>query len=339
MKSISYENLDKNEWSKFVFDHPDGNIFQTPEMHEVYEKTKKFKPLFIGVVDNSGDILGLLISVIQKEWGGIMAGLTSRCITWGCPVIKHDLSENEKINILNFILKEQNKIVKNEAIYMEFRNLFDTTKLKPIFEQNNYNYEDELNIIIDLTKREETIWNEFHRKRRTGIRKAEKEGLTTVFTNKPNVIKKMYNIYLDTYKHAKHPLPDDSLFLAVNKILSKKGMMINIFAQLDDLPIGAMTILMYKKIIYAWYLGGLIEYRNKHPNDLLPWEAMKWGVKNNYEIFDFMGAGKPNEKFGIRDFKLKFGGTVVNYGRYKNVFKKAKMKIALTGLKIMKAVR
>lgn len=339
MKSISYENLNKNEWAKFVFDHPNGNIFQTPEMYEVFKETKNFTPTFIGVVDNSGDILGLLTSWIQKEWSGLAEGLTSRCITWGGPIIKKDLKGKEELKVLDFILKEQNKIVKNEAIYMEFRNLFNTNELKLIFKNNDFKYIDELNIMIDLTKGEETLWNEIYRKRRTGIRKAEKEGLITILNNESKVIKTIYNIYLDTYNHAAHPIPDVSLFLAVNNILSKKEMAINLIAQLDDLSIGAMTLLTYKNNIYAWFLGSLIEYRNKHPNDLLPWEAMKWGIRNGYEIFDFMGAGKPNVKFGIRDFKEKFGGTIVNFGRYQNIFKKTKMKFAMTGLKFIKKVR
>jgi len=27
------------------------------------------------------------------------------------------------------------------------------------------------------------------------------------------------------------------------------------------------------------------------------------------------GAGKPSEKYGVRDFKAKFGGNLVNFGR------------------------
>jgi lipid II:glycine glycyltransferase (peptidoglycan interpeptide bridge formation enzyme) len=45
------------------------------------------------------------------------------------------------------------------------------------------------------------------------------------------------------------------------------------------------------------------------------WELLKWGSENNFRTFDFGGAGKPNEKYGPRQFKAKFGGKQVNYGR------------------------
>jgi hypothetical protein len=32
-------------------------------------------------------------------------------------------------------------------------------------------------------------------------------------------------------------------------------------------------------------------------------------------VYDFGGADKPNEKYGVRDFKAKFRGNLVCYGR------------------------
>jgi len=33
-------------WSAFVYNHPNGNIFQTPEMYEVYKHTKIMNQFF-----------------------------------------------------------------------------------------------------------------------------------------------------------------------------------------------------------------------------------------------------------------------------------------------------
>ena len=35
------DSLDTNKWSEFVLNHPHGNIFQTPEMAEVYKIQKR----------------------------------------------------------------------------------------------------------------------------------------------------------------------------------------------------------------------------------------------------------------------------------------------------------
>ena len=89
-----------------------------------------------------------------------------------------------------------------------------------------------------------------------------------------------------------------------------------------------MLALVYKNTIYDYYAGSLIEHYNKYPNDLIPWEVFKWGKNNGFTKFDFGGAGKPNIPYGVREYKKKFGGYFVNYGRYNKVHKKISYSLA-----------
>ena len=68
---------------------------------------------------------------------------------------------------------------------------------------------------------------------------------------------------------------------------------------------------------------------------LLPWKIMEWGHENGYKLFDFGGAGKPNIPYGVRDYKLKFGGDLVNFGRFEKVHKKYRMAFGKIGLKTL----
>ncbi len=46
------DSPDTTQWREFVLNHPHGNIFQTPEMAEVYRRTKKnYEPVTLAVVD------------------------------------------------------------------------------------------------------------------------------------------------------------------------------------------------------------------------------------------------------------------------------------------------
>ena len=49
-----------------------------------------------------------------------------------------------------------------------------------------------------------------------------------------------------------------------------------------------------------------------------------------------MGAGKPNEKYGVRDFKAEFGGELVEYGRNLFIFNRLLYNVGKLGVKIMK---
>ena len=71
------------------------------------------------------------------------------------------------------------------------------------------------------------------------------------------------------------------------------------------------------KVIYEWYVCGLDQdYKNIYPSVLATWAAIEYGLKNNLETFDFMGVGVPDKDYGVREFKSKFGGELVNFGRF-----------------------
>ena len=55
---------------------------------------------------------------------------------------------------------------------------------------------------------------------------------------------------------------------------------------------------------------------------------MEWGAQHGYTTYDFGGAGKPDEEYGVRDFKAKFGGKLVHLGRY--IYVHAPMRLKLS---------
>lgn len=70
------DSPDVTKWSEFVLNHPHGNIFQTPEMAEVYRRTKKpgrnmpslqkiYEESRIAVIDKC--CVALLASVMMKN--------------------------------------------------------------------------------------------------------------------------------------------------------------------------------------------------------------------------------------------------------------------------------
>ena len=71
----------------------------------------------------------------------------------------------------------------------------------------------------------------------------------------------------------------------------------------------------YKDVVYGWYGGVDRAYGSYIPNELLTWHILQWGAEHGYRMYDFGGAGEPDEEYGVRDFKAKFGGELVSFGR------------------------
>jgi len=51
-------------------------------------------------------------------------------------------------------------------------------------------------------------------------------------------------------------------------------------------------------------------------------------------VFDFMGAGKSGEGYGVRDFKERFGGKLIEYGRFRKIINPVLFRAGELGLKI-----
>ena len=87
------------------------------------------------------------------------------------------------------------------------------------------------------------------------------------------------------------------------------------------------------------YIVGSREHNSLFPSVTVTWAPLEWGADNNYNYFDFMGAGKPDEYYGVREFKEKFGGKLVNYGRFMAIHKKMQFKLATAGFKVWQSIK
>jgi lipid II:glycine glycyltransferase (peptidoglycan interpeptide bridge formation enzyme) len=326
-------------WSKFVANHPRGNIFQTPEMYEVYKGTYNYEPIVLAVLDDADEILALLHSVIMKEGKGLKGMFSARAIIWGAPLYVDDNRGQAAVNLL---MTEYDNIARKRALFTQIRNLWDMSALRATLTTHGYVYEEHLNFLVDLTKSPDTLWMNFSQSKRRGVRKAEKAGLIFSEECDKSFLDIFYNrIMYETYRHAKMPYPDISIFEhAFNKLLQNQ--MIKFFAvKYRDECIAGMAALMYKGIMYEWYVGSLKsrEILKLYPNEYLIWNVLKWGANNDYRLFDFLGAGKPGKEYGVRDFKSGFGGDLVNFGRFERVYQPKKLKVSKKMFEVYRLLR
>ncbi len=112
------------------------------------------------------------------------------------------------------------------------------------------------------------------------------------------------------------PLADLSLFLSSFNILREKKSLVIFNSHYNNEVIATLWLLKYKDSYYDWYSGSDYRFSNMNPNDSLIWYGIKDAISNNFSRFDFGGAGSPDKSYGVRDFKKKFGGKEVFYGRF-----------------------
>lgn len=325
-------SIDKSSWENFIINHPNGNFFQSPAYYNFYKSLPAYEPILLISTDESGIINGSLIAVIQKEKGYLKGKLSSRCIVYGGPIVS-----GENRDITDSLIQELIKQVSGKAIYIEFRNLFDLSKRKDVFENNGFEYKEHFNFNLEVLGLEANL-KKLNKTRRWEINKSIKEGTRIVEAKKLNEVNEFYLILKNLYKQkVKKPLPDFNFF---ELCFSTQNLCKYFLVKFKEKIIGGTMCPIFKDTIYEWYECGLDkEYKNLYPGTLATWAPIEYAAKNGLKYFDFLGAGSADSDYGVREFKSKFGGELVEYGRFLRINNKGVYNFGKFGLKIMQKLK
>ncbi len=325
-------HLDENAWHDFVFPNKYANIFHTPEMFQVFNLARNHQPKLSAIVDKDKKILALLPTVQVTVLNGLLRRMTTRSISYGSILSSTDPVGKQALDLL---LQAYSEEAGRSSLFSELRNLSDMSMFQKEFSQAGFVYEDHLNYLIDLNNSPEQILQNIGSRTRQHIRRGLRKGIVVVeCMSDRNQLNTWYDIIKMTYKGARIPLADISLFEAAFDILYPRKMIKFLLARIGTEYVAASAEMLFKDVIYGWYGGMNREFSKYTPNELLMWHILEWGASNGYKVYDFGGAGKPEEESGVRDFKAKFGGQLVCYGRYTKVHQPNLLKWSERGYKI-----
>lgn len=321
------KEIDINEWSFFVSHHPQGTVFQTPEMYELYSVTSHNSP-YVFIAYNNDEIVGVMLSVIITNGKRFLRPFTARSIIIGGPIVKDNNEE-----VLDTILKEYKKLMQKRVVYSEIRPIYDISSIRDKLRIAGFKYEGHYNLIMRLGMADDDLFNLMHKERRRNVKQAEKAGLVFKVVKDEYSIAQIVSIIENTYKRKTVPLSYSEIFLKAKNILKNQ---VNYFAAYyEDKMIAGQVRLCYEDLVYAWFAGSDDKYFKLRPNDFLMWNVIKWSNDNGYKLFDFGGGGKPGVEYGVRDYKLKYGCEMHEYGRYILIHKNTVYKMAKKTYKIL----
>jgi serine/alanine adding enzyme len=332
MSLTTVNTLNENIWRDFAAKQPQGNIFHTPEMFKVFERARGHRPLIQAVLNNHDEILALLLPVQITLMDGLFRNITTRAIAYGSILCAPD---SHGVQALTLLLRTYSHTAKHQALFTELRNLADFSHLQEVFEQNGFVYAEYLDYLIDLNGTPEQILQNIGARTRKHIRQGlRKENVKVEMLAERNQLNKWYELVSKSYREARVPLADRSLFEAAYDILEPKGMVQFWLGSIGADYVAASAELLYKDVIYGWYSGVDREFGDDQPGEMLMWQVLSWGAQNGYKTYDFGGAGIPGEIYGVRDFKAKFGGQLVSYGRNTLVHAQTLLRISERGYQI-----
>ena len=405
---LTYEQIDRIEWSRLVLGSDTGNWFQTPEAYSFYESLPDlFRPFVVGIAsphpspEGKGERLrGVCVGYVTVEKSAFKQFLTRRAIIIGGPCFADDCINEEVIALLEAVktktrnlqssddnlpsieqqsarkqasgqtiaqscaagaesqqdssqkhaslTKNSKNIFKRYApIYIESRNFNDYSRWKDAFTAAGFDYLPHLNFHVD-TSSVEVVEANMGKSRKRDIRTTIREGVSVVpigdlkleigDLEREQKIQEFYAILENLYKtKVKTPLFPVEFFLELSKHKDARFLLTELNGKIIG---GTVCVAQEGKCLYEWFACGEDGvYPHVFPSCYATYAGIKYAAEHMIPRFDMMGAGKPDEAYGVRDFKAKFGGKEGEHGRFLCVTKPLLYKIGTIGVKILKKLK
>ncbi len=253
----------------------------------------------------------------RKEWGNIVeyskAGLiifskipytkfTIGTLIRGSEPTKKDILEISKLGKEKngIFIKLEPNVVKTDKLFKSLRN-WGLVEGKTLFTPTSF--------WIDLTKSEEELLKSFSSKTRYNIRLAQKHGVKVKIDNSDQAFEKYLELTDETNKrqgfyshtHRYHRLMWKQL----------KGKVANILtAKYNNEIISTWVLFNNNKFLYYPYGASTDKYKEVMANNLMMWEAIRFGKSKKLKTFDLWGK---EEGKGFTRFKEGYNPEVVEF--------------------------
>jgi serine/alanine adding enzyme len=321
-------------WDEFVQRHSKGSIFHTSEMIRVFEAANGYSTVPLAALSSSGEILALLVAVRVQTLPAPFGGVSSRSLWFAEPICQES---SKGIDALCELIERHDCIMSRNTLFAEVRPLDSLGCERLALESCGYTRLDYLNYIVDVTRPKEQLWNALRANSRTSIRKCERQGFTVRHDSSANSVESLCEFLTLTFQRAKVPLPDCSLFHAAAEILGPKRWIKFVAAFDAQQQVGMDAMLVFKRRVIGWY-GGALRLKGASAYEFMQWNEIAWAADNGFGVYDFGGAGWPDEPYGVRDFKARFGGELVCYGRYRKVYAPRTLALAERAFELSRAL-
>lgn len=230
------------------------------------------------------------------------------------------LEEVGKLNKCAFIKIEPNiRATKPFTVYPKF-----IPSPKPLFTKYNF--------VLDLNPTEDILLSKMNSKTRYNIKVAQKHEVLV----EERTDELAFDIYLKLYfgttarqNYLGHSKDYHKKVWQTLKAAAMAKILLAFYTPpktKTKIPLAAWMLVNFADTLYYPYGGSSVEYKEVMANNLIAWEAIKYGKKLGLSKFDMWGALGPNPDpkdpwFGFHRFKSGYGGELVEYlGTYDLIF-------------------
>lgn len=356
IRTLTYKDIDRGEWSRLVQASATGTWFQTPEAYEFFaSQSELFKPFVVAISNDASlneaqhsinsslqTLRAVCVGYVTLERNPIKQYFTRRAIINGGPALADDATDEEVTTLLEAVKTKNAKNIfyRYEPIYIETRNFNDYSRWKGAFEKAGFSYQPHLNFHVDCTDIEQ-MWERLSENRKRQVRHVNGDSKFEIsnlrLDNIPVTeqdVREWYAILSELYRtKVKTPLWPVEFFVEAYR----QGVGQFLLVRHEGKIIGGSMVVMDEKTVYEWFECGLNALsKEQYPSVMATYAGMCYAAEEGIGRYDMMGAGVPDVPYGVRDFKAEFGGKLVEHGRFLCVCEPILYKIGALTVRLIK---
>ena len=170
-------------------------------------------------------------------------------------------------------------------------------------------------VLLDLSPSEDEMLARMKQKTRYNVRLAEKKGVTVRIGNLDD-LPMLYKMYAATSVRDGFIIRDEAYYQTVWRTFmkSKSPTCVPLIAEVDGEPVASIFLFYFARRAYYLYGMSREAHREKMPNYLLQWEAMRRAKAAGCGFYDLWGApdefNENDSMWGVFRFKEGLGGEV-----------------------------
>ncbi|NCD43047.1 MAG: GNAT family N-acetyltransferase, partial [Bacteroidia bacterium] len=301
IQAISYQ-----EWANFVAHHPFGSPFQHPDFYKLWNHKRSGASVVFFHWDEDNKIDGLVLAYPcsyfpeNRWWPKALVALNG-------PLTRPALPEKKQIEITQALISQLSREKGWSVPLIELRNMKNIPWINTKIDDSC------LNLCKEISD-EESLINTASRRQKRNLRKINTENFWVAEPESEEEVNALIQLLQRHYRRIRKPCIPGSLLKAIVATGAKQESFRVLVTKKKGKICGGSVIALDKKTCYEWYI--ISDRSVKNSGVATTYGAMRYALKEGCYYFDFMGIGRPGIPYGVRDFKMGFGGEVQEYRRY-----------------------
>jgi lipid II:glycine glycyltransferase (peptidoglycan interpeptide bridge formation enzyme) len=334
-KNLSIEMLDSNpeDWNDFISALPGRHVLQTREWGEV-KKNNDWEPMRKIWRNSSGKLVAAAQILLRSvSFRGMKIPVRVMYVPRG-PLLWDWYDKKLREIVLNDLLslgKEKKAIFVKIDPEVEYgrgdpgsegqtsnpkteRLVNELTTAGWIISPEQVQFKN--TVSLDLRPSLDELLSNMKQKSRYNVRLATRKGVS-VRRGTFDDLKFLYQMYAETSLRDGFTIRNEQYYLTLWQKFMEAQMAEPLIAEVEGDPVAA--VLIFRFAGRAWYMFGMSrqDHREKMPNHLLQWEAIRRSKDVGCIEYDLWGAPdqfvETDELWGVYRFKIGLGGEVVRY--------------------------